>query len=86
MWKIALGGRVRSRDQHRTIGDLRCSGGHSMWNSDGEDSVRLLRQNDPVPVVVGGDKFAGVISSHSVTVGREAGAQYSEDEEQKAGQ
>ena len=86
MWKIALGGRVRSRDQHRTIGDLRCSGGHSMWNSDGEDSVRLLRQDDPVSVVVGGDKFDDVVSRHPVTVGREAGTQRSEDEEQEKGQ
>ena len=57
-----------------------------MWNSDRGDSVRLLRQNDPVPVVVGGDKFDDVLASHPVTVGREAGAQCSEDEEQEAGQ
>ncbi len=86
MWKVALGGRVRSRDQHRTIGDPRRSGGYGMWNSDGGDSVRLLRQDDPVSVVVGGDEFEDVISSHPVTVGRKAGTQCSEDEEQEAGQ
>ena len=50
-----------------------------MWNSDRGDSVRLLRQDDPVPVVVGGDKFDDVIASHPVTVGRKSGTQCSED-------
>lgn len=50
-----------------------------MLNSDRGDSVRLLRQDDPVPVVVGGDKFDDVIASHPVTVGRKAGTQCSED-------
>ena len=79
MWKVALGGRIRSRDQHRTMGDPRRSGGRGMLNSDRGDSVRLLRQDDPVPVVVGGDKFDDVIASHPVTVGRKAGTQCSED-------
>ncbi len=86
MWKVALGGRDRKRDQHRTIGDPRRSGGYGMWNSDGGDSVRLLRQDDPVSVVVGGDEFDDVISSHPVTMGRKAGTQCSEDEEQEVGQ
>jgi len=50
-----------------------------MLNSDRGDSVRLLRQDDPVPVVVGGDKFDDVIASHPVTVGRKSGTQCSED-------
>ena len=79
MWKVALAGRVRSRDQHRTIGDPRRSGGHGMLNSDRGDLVRLLRQDDPVPVVVGDDKFDDVISRHPVTVGRKASTQCSED-------
>ncbi len=54
-----------------------------MCKSDRGDSVRLLRQDDPVSVVVGGDKFDGVISGHLVTVGRKAGPQCSEDEEQE---
>ena len=86
MWKVALGGRVRSRDQHRTIGDPRRSGRDGMLNSARGDSVRLLRQDDTVFVVVGGDKFDDVISSHPMTVGRKAGTQCSEDEEQEAGQ
>ena len=86
MWKVALGGRVYTRDQHRTIGDPRRCGGHGMWNSDGGDSVRLLRQDHPVSVVVGGDELDNVISRHPVTVGREAGTQCSEDEEQGARQ
>ncbi len=86
MWKIALGGRVHSRDQHRTMGDPRRPGGHGMLNSDRGDSVRLLCQDDPVPMVVWGDKFDDVISSHPVAVGRKAGTQCSEDEEQEAGQ
>ena len=86
MWKVALGGRVQRRDQHRTIGGRRRSGGHGMLNSARGDSVRLLRQDDPVPVVVGGNKFGDVISRHPVTVGRKAGTQCSEDEEQEAGQ
>ena len=86
MWKVALWGRVRRRDQHRTIGDPHRSGGHGMWNSDRGDSDRLLRQDDPVSVVVGGDQFEDVISSHPVTVRRKAGTQCSEDEEQEAGQ
>jgi len=86
VWKLALGGRVRSRDQHRTIGDRRRSGGHGMWNSHRPESVRLLRQDDPVSVVVGGDEFDDVVSRHPVTVGREAGTQRSEDEEQETGQ
>ncbi len=86
MWKVALGGRVDSRDQHRMISDPRRSGGQCMWNSDRGDSVRLLRQDDPVSVVVGSDKFDVVISSHPVTVGWKAGTQCSEDEEQEAGQ
>ena len=57
-----------------------------MWNRDLGDSVRLLRQYDPVSVVVGGDEFDDVISSHAVTVGRKAGTQCSEDEEQEARQ
>jgi hypothetical protein len=57
-----------------------------MWNSDRGDSVRLLRQDDPVSVMVGGDKCDDVISSHPVTVGRKACTQCSEDEEQKPGQ
>ena len=79
MWKVALGGRVRSRDQNRTMGDPRRSGGRGMLNSDRGDSVRLFRQDDSVPVVVGGNKFDGVISGHPVTVGRKAGTQCSED-------
>ena len=86
MWQIALGGRVHSRDQHRTMGDTHRSGGHGRLNSDRGDSVRLLRQDDPVSVVVGSDKFDVVISSHPVTVGWKAGTQCSEDEEQEAGQ
>ncbi len=50
-----------------------------MWNSDGGDSVRLLRQDDPVSVVVEGDEFDDVISRPLVTVGRKAGTQCSED-------
>ena len=72
MWKLALGGRVRSRDQHRTIGDRRRSGGHGMWNSHRPESVRLLRQDDPVSVVVGGDQLLAVITGHPVAVGWEA--------------
>ncbi len=79
MWKVALGGRVQRRDQHRTIGDARRSGGHGMWSSDRGDSDRLLRQDDPVSVVVGSDKFDDVISSHPVTMGRKAGTQCSKD-------
>ena len=86
VWKVALGGRVRSRYQHLTIGDPRRSGGYGMCNSDRGDSVRLLRQDDPVPVVVGVDKFDDVISRRPVTVGRKARTQRSEDEEQEAGQ
>jgi hypothetical protein len=86
VWKVTLGRRVHSCDQHRTIGNARRSGGHGMWNSDRGDSDRLLRQDDPVSVVVGSDKFGDVISSHPVTVGRKTGTQCSEDEEQEAGQ
>ncbi len=86
MWKVALGGRVHSRDQHRRHSDPRRSGKHGMGHSDRGDSVRLLRQDDPVSVVVGGDKFDDVISSHPVTVGRKAGTQCSENEEQEVGQ
>ncbi len=57
-----------------------------MCNSDRGDSVRLLRQDDPVPVVVGGDKFDGVLSGHPVTVGRKTGTQCSEDEEHETRQ
>ena len=57
-----------------------------MWNSDRGDSVRLLGQDDPVSVVVGGDEFDDVISSHPVTVRWKAGTQCSEDEEQEPGQ
>jgi hypothetical protein len=57
-----------------------------MCHSDRGDSVRLLRQDDPVPVVVGRDKFDDVSPGHLVTVGRKAGTQCSEDEEQEAGQ
>ena len=86
MWQVAWGGRERKRDQHRTIGDPHRSGGYGRLNSDPGESVRLLRQDDPVSVVVGSDKFDVVISSHPVTVGRKAGTQCSEDEEQEAGQ
>ena len=87
MWKVALGGRGRRRDQHRTIRDPhRRPGGHSMWNSDRRHSIRLLGQDDPVVVVLGGDQLVAVISSHPVTVGWKAGTQCSEDEEQEAGQ
>jgi len=86
VWQVALGGRERKRDQHRTIGDPHRSGGHGRLNSDRGDSVRLLRQDDPVSVVVGSDKFDVVISSHPVTVGRKAGTQCSEDEEQETRQ
>ena len=61
------------------MGDRRRCGGQGMLNSDRGDSVRLLRQDDPVFVVVGGDKFDDVISGHPVTVGRKAGTQCSED-------
>ena len=86
MGKVALGGRVRRRDQHRTIRDPHRSGGHGMWDSDRGDSVRLLRQNDPVSVVVGSDKFDDALSRRPVTVGRKASTQCSEDEEQEARQ
>ena len=68
MWKVALGGRDRGRDPHRTIGDPHRSGGHRMWNNDRGDSVRLLRQDNSVPVVVGRDKLDDVISGHPVTM------------------
>ena len=72
MWKVALGGRVRIRHQHRTIGDPRRSGGHGMWNRDRRHSVRLLGQDDPVVVVLGGDQLVAVITGHPVAVGWEA--------------
>ena len=73
MWKVALGGRGRRRDQHRTIGDPhRRPGGHGMWNSDRRHSVRLLGQDDPVVVVLGGDQLVAVITGHPVAVGWEA--------------
>ena len=84
MWKVALDGRDHRRDQNRTIGDSQRSGGLCMWNNDRGDSVRLLRQDDSVPVVVGRDKLDD--SRHPVTMGRKAGSQCSEDEEQEAGQ
>ena len=87
MWKVALDGRVRTRNQNWTIDDPHCSGsGHCMCKSDRGDSVRLLREDDPVSVVVGGDKFDGALSGHLVTVGRKAGTQCSEDEEQETRQ
>ena len=46
----------------------------------------MLRQDNPVSVVVGGDKFDDVISRKPVTVGRKAATQCSEDEEQEVGQ
>ena len=73
MGKVALGGRGRRRDQHRTIGDpRRRPGGHDMWNSDRRHSVRLLGQDDPVVVVLGGDQLVAVITGHPVAVGWEA--------------
>ena len=72
VWKVALRGRVRSRDQHRAMGDRRRFGGQGMLNSDRGDSVRLLRQDDPVFVVVGGDQLLAVITGHPVAVGWEA--------------
>ncbi len=86
MWEAAFGGRDGRRDEHRTIGDPRRSGGHCDWASDRRNAVRLLRQDDPVSVVARGDEFDDVISGHPVTVGRKAGTQCSEDEEQEAGQ
>lgn len=86
MWNVAFGGRDRSGDEHRTIGDPRRSGEHCDWANDLRNSVCLLRQDDPVSVMVGGDEFDDVISGHPVTVGRKAGTQCSEDEEQEAGQ
>ena len=86
MWKVALGRRALRRDQHRTIGDPHRSGGRCMWNNDRGHSVRLLRQDDSVPVVVGRDKLDDAISGHPVTMGRKAGSQCSEDEEQEGGQ
>ncbi|MCH7566014.1 MAG: hypothetical protein IH968_19575 [Gemmatimonadetes bacterium] len=86
MRKLALGGRDRRHDEHRVTGDARRSGGHSRWGRDGGDSVRLLRQDDPVSMVVRGGKFDDVSFRHPVAVGRKAGAQRSEDQEQEAGQ
>ena len=87
MWKVALGGWVLTRDQNWTIdGPCRSTSGHCMCNSDRGDSVCLLRQDDPVSVVVGRDKLDGVLSGHLVTVGRKTGTQCSEDEEQETGQ
>ena len=43
-----------------------------MWNSDRRYSVRLLGQDDPVVVVLGGDQLVGVITGHPVAVGWEA--------------
>ena len=87
MWKVTLSGRVLTRDQNWTIdGPRRSGGGHCMCHSDRGDSVRLFRQDDPVPVVVGRDKFDGVLSGHPVTVGRKTGTQCSEDEEHETRQ
>ncbi len=87
MWQGTLCGRVLTRDQDWTIDrPRRPGGGHCMCNSDRGESVRLLREDDPVSVVVGRDKLDGVLSGHVVTVGRKAGTQCSEDEEQEAGQ
>ena len=66
--KVALGGRDRRHDEHRIIEDGRRSGGHSRWCRDRGDSVRLLLQDDPVSVVVRGDKFDDVIFRYPVTV------------------
>jgi len=54
------------------MGDRRRCGGQGMLNSDRGDSVRLLRQDDPVFVVVGGDQLLAVITGHPVAVGWEA--------------
>ena len=87
MWKVALGGWVLTRDQNWTIdGPRRSTSGNCMRKSDRGESVRLLREDDPVSVVVGRDKLDGVLSGHLVTVGRKAGTQCSEDQEQETGQ
>ena len=79
-----MGGRDRRRDQHGTIDQPDRSGGHCIEISDRRDSVRLLRQDDAVSVVVGRDKLDEAISGPPVTMGGKAGSQCSEDEEQEA--
>ncbi len=86
MGKIALGVPNRRRKEHRMLGDPRRSGGQCKRDRNRGNSVPRLRQDDPVSVVVGGDEFADVISRHPMTVGRNAGTQCPEDQEQEAGQ
>ena len=86
MRSVVLGGRHCRHGQHRTIGAVRPSGEHCRRSGDRGYAFRLLRQDNPVSVVVRGDKFDDVISRHPVTVGREAGTQRPEDQEQEAGQ
>ncbi len=86
MGKIVLGVQGRTRSEHRMTGDPRRSCGQCKWDRNRGNPVPRLRQDDPVSVVVGSDKFNDVVSRHPVTVGRKAGTQCSEDEEQEAGQ
>ena len=86
MRKVGLGGRDRVRHDYRMIGSRCRSTRNRRQNHDRGNSVRLLRQDDSMPVVVGGDEFDDAIPRHPMTMGRKAGTQCSEDQEQEARQ
>jgi len=68
------------------IHDARHGSEHYKCDGDRGDSVCLLRQDDPVSVVVGGDKFDDVTPGHPMTMGWKAGTQCSQNEEHEARQ
>ena len=70
---------------HGRIGNGSRFGEHHQRHWTCRYSVRLLGQDDPVFVVVGGDQLLAVISGHPVAMGWEARSQCSQNQEQKAG-
>jgi len=76
---------IRCED-HRRIGKGSLFGEHHQRHRTCRHSIRLLGQDDPVFVVVGGDQLLAVISGHPMAMGWEARSKCSQNQEQKAGQ
>ncbi len=76
--------RDRNLGEDRERYEGRRGGRHGERAGHRRDPVRLIRQDDPMPVMVGRDEFGEVTVIYPVTVGRKPGAQRRQEDQQDA--
>ena len=84
MGRVAAERRVLYCGEGRGIGKPHGHGRKGQRAEHGRDLVRLIRQDDRMPVMFGRYELDEVGVIHPVTVGRKPGAHRSEDKQQEA--